>query len=70
MPNSIFQIIESTANPQAESITAPDRIPLTYASLLKQINSNVKFMNSNGIGRNDPVAIVLPDGPEMTVALL
>ena len=56
--------------PDAIALLAPDRPPITYARLLAQIDTTVKQLNSMGIGRNDRVAVVLPNGPEMAVALL
>jgi acyl-CoA synthetase (AMP-forming)/AMP-acid ligase II len=52
----------------AEAIAAPGRRPLGYAALLAQIDATVAALNRAGIGRNDPVAIVLPAGAEMAAA--
>lgn len=49
---------------------APDRRPMTYGELRGQVASTVAALNANGIGRNDRVAIVLPNGPEMASAFL
>jgi acyl-CoA synthetase (AMP-forming)/AMP-acid ligase II len=57
-------------NPEAIAITAPGRTSLTYRQLTHHINHVVATLNSIGIGRNDRVAIVLPNGPEMAVAFL
>ena len=56
--------------PDAIAIAAPGRKPLTYNRLLSQIDYVVNILNRAGIGRNDRVAVVLPDGPEMAVAFL
>ena len=69
---SIHSLIAERANriPDAIAIHAPERIPLTYGHLLSQIEDVVKTLNTMGIGRNDRVALVLPNGPEMAVAFL
>src|SRR5215471_21872916 len=54
----------------AIAIAAAGRKPLTYNRLLSQIDYVVNILNTAGIGRNDRVAVVLPDGPEMAVAFL
>ena len=56
--------------PDAIAIAAPGRKPLTYSRLLIEIDKAVKILNAAGIGRNDRVAVVLPNGPEMAVAFL
>jgi len=43
---------------------------ITYQQLFEQIDDTVKFLNGLGIGNNDPVAIVLPNGPMMATAFL
>src|SRR5262245_55128269 len=49
----------------ATAIGAPEAKPLTYKGLRAQMERTVAALNSFGIGRNDRVAIVLPNGPEM-----
>ena len=56
--------------PDAPAIGAPEREPLTYARLGKLADETGRALNDFGIGRNDRVAIVLPNGPEMAVAFL
>lgn len=56
--------------PNNIAIAAPGRQPLTYRKLCNFIDDVVKTLNAMGIGRNDRVAIVLPNGPEMAVAFL
>lgn len=43
---------------------------LTYATLRNHVDRTVGILNRLGIGRNDRVAIVLPNGPEMAVAFI
>jgi len=62
--------IQAENNPDAIAIAAPDRPHLTYLQLWVQVNDIVAQLNAIGIGRNDRVAIALPNGPEMAVAFL
>jgi acyl-CoA synthetase (AMP-forming)/AMP-acid ligase II len=55
---------------QSNSILAPGRNPLTFGGLTAQIDKTVHFLNTHGLGRNDRVAAVLPNGPELAVAFL
>ncbi|HSL72734.1 MAG TPA: AMP-binding protein, partial [Longimicrobiales bacterium] len=52
------------------ALTAPARPALTYLALRDQIQRTVTALNGLGIGRNDAVAIVLPNGPELACAFL
>ena len=69
---SIYHLIKNQAdkNPEAIAITSPGRIPLTYRSLLNQIDRIIIQLNAINIGCNDPVAISIPNGAEMAVAFL
>jgi acyl-CoA synthetase (AMP-forming)/AMP-acid ligase II len=57
-------------DPAAPAITAPGRPALRYAGLRAQVESTVAALNGLGVGRDDPVAIVLPNGPEMAAAFV
>jgi len=54
----------------APAIAAPDRPTLTHGGLRALAKRTVAALNALGIGRNDRVAIVLPNGPEMATAFL
>ena len=56
--------------PEAPALGAPEREPLTFAALRAQIERAAESLNRFGLGREDPVAIVLPNGPEMAAAFL
>ncbi len=66
------QLVQEQAerNPDAVAILAPGRRPLTYGRLCRQLVTVVEALNSLGVGRNDRVALVLPEGPEMAVAFI
>src|SRR5262245_783783 len=52
------------------AILASGRPGLTYDGLRKLASTTTRTLNALGIGRNDRVAIVLPNGPEMATAFL
>jgi acyl-CoA synthetase (AMP-forming)/AMP-acid ligase II len=52
----------------APALLAPGAAPLTYGRLRDLVRRAVDDLNAVGIGRNDRVAIVLPNGPEMASA--
>lgn len=54
----------------AVAIAALGRAPLTYAELRRHVERTGAALNRLGIGRGDPVAIVLPNGPEMATAFV
>ncbi|MGB8856994.1 MAG: AMP-binding protein, partial [Burkholderiales bacterium] len=52
------------------ALRAPQRDALTYDDLRRQIANTINALNKFGIGRNDRVAIVLPNGPDMGSAFV
>jgi acyl-CoA synthetase (AMP-forming)/AMP-acid ligase II len=54
----------------APAIEAPGRRPMTHAELRAHVDATVDALNGHGIVRNDRVAIVLPNGPEMASAFV
>ena len=69
---SIPSMIESTARriPGETAITAPGRRPLSYGRLMTQIGDITRRLCELGLERNDRIAVVLENGPEMAVAFL
>ena len=63
-------VARAVKHPQLPAILAPSRAPLTFGLLRSQIEASVRVLKSAGIRRNDRVALVLPNGPEMVTALL
>ena len=66
---TITELLEKGKNP-AIALSAPGRESLSYAALRNHVAQTVGALNRLGIGRNDPVAIVLPNGPEMASAFV
>ena len=54
----------------ARAISAPSRAPLSFGALRQLIADTVGTLNALGIGRNDRVAIVLANGPEMATCYM
>ena len=56
--------------PDAPAILAPGRAPLTYSRLRQHVDEVGSTLRTLGLGRHDRVAVVLPNGPELGVAIL
>ena len=54
----------------APALSAPDRQTLDFAGLRALVAQTVASLNAMGIGRNDRVAIVLANGPEMAACYI
>lgn len=72
MSHSIFDLLKLQAERASNSVAilAPGRAPLTYGRLFRQMQDTAARLNELCIGRNDRVAVVLPNGPEMAVGFL
>lgn len=70
--NTIVGLLRSEAlrNPDAVAILAPGRSRLTYGALGQRIDGAIDALAAAGFGRGHRVALALPNGPEMAVALL
>jgi len=68
----IYNIIKGHAenSPDSIAIVSPSQKSVTYRDLLNKINYVAKRLNSSVSGRNDIVATVIPDGPDMAVAFV
>ncbi len=69
-PASTIGELLRAGNDSDVALLAPERDPLTYRELRAHIGRTVAALNRLGIGRNDRVAIVLPNGPEMAAAFV
>jgi acyl-CoA synthetase (AMP-forming)/AMP-acid ligase II len=52
------------------AIGAPGRRPLTHGELRALVERTLAALNARGVGRNDRLAIVLPNGPEMAACFV
>jgi oxalate---CoA ligase len=69
MQTSLRQMLGSGAD-AATAISAPGRPALSYGALRTLVEHTVQGLNSLGIGRNDRLAIVLANGPEMATCFI
>ena len=61
---------QARVSPNLPALSAPGRKPVSYGGLLKHVEGMACALGRRGIGRQDRVAIVLPNGPEMAAAFL
>ena len=54
----------------APALLTPEGPTLTFADLRRQVQSLAGQLNAAGIGRNDRVAYVLPNGPAAAIVFL
>ena len=68
----LFSLVASQAQhlPQHTALLAPGRDSLSYAGLLEHLRQIRDHLRGLGIGTDDRVAVVLPNGPEMATAFL
>jgi len=69
---SIIDVVVRQAEWRADAVAveSPGRDPLTYGALLLQVHKTARTLNAFGVGRNDRVAIVLENGPEMALTFI
>src|SRR5829696_755514 len=68
----ILDLLQARANDTSDKVAlcAPGRTNLTYQALIRQIDLVTNALIAKGVHADDPVAVVLPNGPEMAVAVL
>ena len=64
MPSTLQQLLATGAD-DAIALAAPGRPGLSYRNLRRLVADTLASLNAIGVGRNDRVAIVLGNGPEM-----
>ncbi len=69
MADTLRDLLAAGAD-DASAIRAPGRTALTYAALRAFVDNTTRTLRALGAGRNDCVAIVLPNGPEMATCFL
>jgi acyl-CoA synthetase (AMP-forming)/AMP-acid ligase II/thioesterase domain-containing protein/acyl carrier protein len=55
--------------PDARALVIPNRPSLTYSGLQRQIEGIATNLQTAGIGAGQRIGIVLPDGPELAIAI-
>ena len=66
----VLRDLLATGADDAPAISAPGKSPLSFGALRTLIGETIARLNGLGIGRNDRVAIVLPNGPEMATCFM
>ncbi|MCZ2438628.1 MAG: acyl--CoA ligase [Burkholderiales bacterium] len=69
MPSTLHELL-ARAEDGAVAVTAPARASLSHGALRALVARTLAVLNAGGIGRNDRVAIVLPNGPEMATCFI
>jgi len=69
MQESLKDLLAAGAE-EAPAISAPSRTGLSFGGLRTLIAATIERLNDLGIGRNDRVAIVLNNGPEMATCYM
>jgi acyl-CoA synthetase (AMP-forming)/AMP-acid ligase II/acetyltransferase-like isoleucine patch superfamily enzyme/acyl carrier protein len=66
---TIGELLEYQASTHGNevAIAAPGRRPMTYGRLFHEVERTADALRAFGVQRNDRVAMVLPNGPEMAV---
>ena len=69
---TLGDLIRSRAENRPDDIAfmAPGRPALSYRRLVHHVDATTRILESAGIGEEDRVALVIPNGPEMAVAFL
>ena len=68
---SLYRLLEEqTLRASCVALAPPGRMPLPYRELLTLVEGCAATLAGQGVGRNDRVAVVLPNGPEMAAAFL
>ena len=68
-PNTLLDLLEYGASSHP-AIVVPDGPTVTYDSLRQQVATLSEHLRAMGLGRNDRVAIVLPNGIETLISFL
>lgn len=62
--------LHAQRRPHAPALVFPGGPPITYGRLHAQVQAIAATLRGAGVGREDRVAVVLPNGPAMAVAFL
>ena len=68
--SSTLQDLLARGAEEAPAVSAPGRPVLTHGALRRLVATTLERLNALGLGRNDRVAIVLDNGPEMATCFV
>src|SRR5215467_3178777 len=57
-------------SPDSPAILAPGRAPLSYGRLLAHVDDVGRTLRAAGIDRHGRVAVAMPNGPDLTAAIV
>jgi acyl-CoA synthetase (AMP-forming)/AMP-acid ligase II/acyl carrier protein len=66
----IYGLLYGGQNADSHAIEAPGWVPLTYEQLRLHVTGAVSALNRMGYHRNDRIAVVLTNGPDMAITFL
>src|SRR5882724_5332969 len=66
---TVLDLLEAGAS-GAPALSAPGGAPLMFRALRQLARDTLSALNAKGIGRNDRVAVVLDNGPQMAAAFV
>ena len=75
LPDTLQSVPEAiafwaTAAPDSVAFLAPGRAPTTYRELQEAVDRLARELRALGLGRQDGIALLFPDGPDFCLALL
>ncbi|MHA1661068.1 MAG: SDR family NAD(P)-dependent oxidoreductase [Promethearchaeota archaeon] len=70
--NTLYKIVKFWANktPNAEAFDVIGKRAITYNNLYKEIKDTIARLSALGIKKNNRIAVVLPNNPEMAIIFL
>jgi acyl-CoA synthetase (AMP-forming)/AMP-acid ligase II len=70
--SSLYDLLRHHAGrfADAPAVLAPDCAPLSYRRLYRHIDDVGRTLRAKGIGRDDRLAVLMPNGPELAVAIV
>ncbi len=70
--SSLYDLLQGHARRfgDAPAILAPACVPLSYRRLYRHIDDVGRVLRAKGIGRDDRLAVLMPNGPELAVAIV
>jgi acyl-CoA synthetase (AMP-forming)/AMP-acid ligase II len=70
--SSLYDLLQGHARrfADAPAILAPDCAPLSYRRLYRHIDDTGHVLRAKGIGRDDRLVVLMPNGPELAVAIV
>jgi acyl-CoA synthetase (AMP-forming)/AMP-acid ligase II len=70
--SSLYDLLQGHAErfADAPAILAPDCAPLSYRRLYRHIDDIGRTLRTTGIGSDDRIAVLMPNGPQLAVAIV